>query len=71
LPANGARRAHALNWVGVVIGGLAIDGGSRGAQVPRPRRLVISAARAKKTMDLCWTIETLDNANDLSRSAAI
>ncbi len=40
----------------------------------RPLRIAdgaISATQAKKTMDLCWKIEMLDNAGDLPRSAAI
>ena len=60
------------NWVGVAIGGLRHET----AEVAERKFLdladgVISAAQAKKTMDLCWKIETLDNAGDLPRSAAI
>ena len=74
LPANvhkeGGRTL--VYWVGVAIGGLRHET----VEVAERKFLgladgVIADTQAKKTMDLCWKIETLDNADDLPRSAAI
>jgi hypothetical protein len=46
----------------------AVDGGSRGAQAPRPRRWRLFRRAGEEDLDLCWKIETLNKVGGLPRS---